>query len=161
MPGRRSRPSRSAMDRRRPSRARSTRAGSNPAPRSRTVTCRRPVAGLPVRRGEADLTQASPVPACAATFDSASRAAFDDRRDDPGRDGGRFTVADDPTWTVSPRARISAATARTAPSRSPAGPGRPGRVIGVAERGLDQGHVLPAPVHHPGRVIGRRPGPAR
>jgi hypothetical protein len=45
-------------------------AGSNPAPRSRTVTLRRPGAG------RLTSTHASPVPACAATFDSASRTAF-------------------------------------------------------------------------------------
>src|SRR6266571_2025875 len=81
------RPSRSAMrsmmDRRRPSRAGSTRAGSNPAPASRTVTWRPSgavtsppgaVTSPPGAAGQTS-TQASPVPAWAATFASASRTA--------------------------------------------------------------------------------------
>ena len=40
------------------------------------------------------VTQASPVPACAATFDSASRVAFAIAADDRGRDGRAGRVVD-------------------------------------------------------------------
>ena len=63
-------------------------------------------------------TQASPVPACAATLDSASRVAFAiavvTRAGTTGAPSPSMS-----TWTLSPRPRMSATTARTSPARSP------------------------------------------
>ena len=108
------------------------------------------IPGCAIRR---TCTQASPVPACAATLDSASRVAFEIAV------ATRAGMAGTPSssisrWTLSPRPRMSATTARTSADQvAGRAPGARGQVTGVAQRALDQGHVPPAPAHHPGHVI--------
>ena len=110
---------RSAMDRRRPSRAWSTRAGSKPAPRSRTVTCRRHgTLGIARRRRQANLHPGLPGPRVRGHVRQRLARGVRDRRGDPGRDGGRAA-------RHRPR-RGRSARGRACRRRRPA-PRRPGR----------------------------------
>ena len=177
---------RSTIDRRTPSRARSTRAGSNPVPRSRTVTRSRPGAarrrgvpllpgGVPllprlpprrrpglVRPGQVDLNPGVRSPRVRGYVRQRLARGVRDRRGDRCRDGRR-PVPGDLDVDVQPAGAHLGGDRLDACDQVAAGCGRcprrrrPGRsgvlVVGVAEGGLDQGHVPAAPAHYLGHVL--------
>ena len=81
-----------------------------------------------------------------------------DRRRDPGRDDRSLLAVDIDVNAQPAAAQFVDHGQHRAGQVAGLAPGPRGRIVLVAERVLDEGDVLAAPVHRPGRVFGPGPG---